>query len=84
MRMLPLRLYNFSQLFWETVRAAKTGQKMRHNAHDPRSDKENNKNRAEWRTVYFIAISSFPEGNPARKNLMLSSFCGAMVDRSLV
>ncbi len=49
MRMLPLRLYNFSQLFWETVRAAKTGQKIRHNAHDPRSDKENNKIEAIWR-----------------------------------
>ncbi len=67
MRMLPLRLYNFSQLFWETVRAAKTGQKMRHNAHDPRSDKQNNKNGAEWRTVYFIAISSIPEGQSSKE-----------------
>jgi hypothetical protein len=61
MRMLPLRLYNFSQLFWETVRAAKTGQKIRHNALDPRSDKENNKNGEVWRTVYFNTICLFPE-----------------------
>jgi hypothetical protein len=57
MRMLPLRLCTiFSQLFWETVRAAKTGQKIRHNAHDPRSDKENNINGEVRRKVYFNAI----------------------------
>jgi hypothetical protein len=55
-----------AQLFWETVRAAKTGQKMRHNAHDPRSDKENNKNGEVWRKLYVY----FPNDNPARKKLM--------------
>jgi hypothetical protein len=66
-RALPLRLYNFSQLFWETVRAAKTRQKMRHNAHDPRSDKENNKNGAVWRKVYFNTICLFHEGQSCKK-----------------
>jgi hypothetical protein len=83
MRMLPLRLYNFSQLFWETVRAAKTGQKIRHNAHDPRSDKENNKNGA-------VMAKSLLQYNMfiSRRAIMQvrrycsSSFCGAkMIDR---
>jgi len=68
MRMLPLRLYNFSQLFWETVRAAKTGQKIRHNAHDPRSDKENNKNGAEQRKDYFNTICLFPQGQSYKED----------------